>query len=1697
MKAFFAFWAFFIITSCLADTVTGVIYEAGKQAIPGAKVSIFRSEESKVPLKTVLSGKNGQFRFDNLTPGYYRVVVSKAFFCDGSLGRIEVNQAKFGIVSYEIVLSRPGSISGFVYDQEGKAISGAEVVWGGRKIRTDKKGVYKINGVNPGYHYIYVSAPGFVKESKSSLLVKEGKETAGINFVLSPAGQVKGNVVDYHSGKPIKGVHISCSGPTYVPGKSEIDGNFFIDGLKPGTYQMYFYRQGYEHFELKLNVLARESVDIGTTRLKLREKYFYPVWREWIFTPGEKVKLYFNAFRIPSVTVEIFEIDVFNEINKAKSKNLSLRDILNSADLSGKEPVYTKKFDISYPQPLSELYERQIDTGNFSEGVYLWVIKPEGLSEKRQWFVVSEVGFVSKSWEGRAEITVFSISKGRVKEASVYIFDDRWNLIKETRTDHNGQFGLSELRRFIVASGSSFAFSEQTGSVSEGYSEKRSVYAYTDRPVYRPEHTVYFKAVARVDQGHRYSLPEFSDCLVKIIAPDGTVLSETSAKPAQSGSVYGEWLIPEDSPTGVYTIEFLTRGKDELAGRCNFKVLEYRKPEFSIETKPAKFIYLPGEKIKVEVLAKYYFGAPVKNAEIMWAVYSREIWEDESAEEEYENEGWWRGALVSSGSMKTDEKGLAFIEIPTKASYERKETYTIEIRMTDLSRREVTSTRQILILPGCFEIIVSSDRYVYAAGQEIPVTISLRHYFTPSAREKQPLAISVSQEKYEAKKRRWSFTEVLHKEITVEGARTTIKIKPAATGYIKILVRGTDQYHNIITGTRYVWISGRDYSWQPKKEIEVISDKNQYGVNEIAKVLINSAHQDLVLLFTIEGQKLFESKVIEMQGNSYLLEIPIKEEYSPRVYLSVSAVKNKNFISGSKPLKIGDNEKLLNVEVTPNKNEFQPGETANYKVKVTDFLGRPVSAELSMAVVDESIYAISGELVPKIEDFFYGNKPNRVSTSYSFFRWHYGGPGKDFPRTDIRKKFKDTAFWLPFTVADENGLAKVRFEFPDNLTTWRSTVRAVTSDTLVGTGVNKVITTKPLIANLVTPRFLVENDRLLISSVIHNRTGEKRQIHVNLKAAGLDLLDEPERTIEVENEQSTRVDWKVKVNSETKATITLFAQSLPYKDGMEVTLPVFFPGSEERYVFAGRCEETKVDTFYLPSGVIPRSIDARAYIYPSLVSGLFTSLDELAKYPYGCVEQTLNAFLPAIQVADTLTRIKKEDLYLLARHKKEFENLVIGLPKKVADGLVKLYNYQNEDGGWGWWQREASNPYTTAYVVFGFAQAKKCGYLINEERLDKAKSFLRSKIYSTTDYNEKTFMLYALDQAEDKDEQVIGEIYKNKEKLNPYTLAQFCLILHNNGDSRARELLDYLCSKMSRLTPFLYYWCAEDGNYSWINHNIEATAFALRAILAIDPKRIELPGIVRYLVMRKRGGMWYSTKDTAVCLFAFTDYLKIFDELSPDYLVSLSVNGSTLAREKVDRKSLEKFSTSVTLPAESFAAGKFNAIKIEKQGKGNLDYSHVIRCSVRDMFMTDFDGGFKVSRRYTELEPREGGEENGNKIHVYDDIQRVLKSGERIRVEIKISGGEKYEYVMIEDPIPAGFEVVDELQGDSWWYCRREVRDEKVTFFTSIWGEKEKTIVYYLRAETPGLYHILATKAQLMYLPEVWGRSQGSLLTVE
>ena len=268
------------------------------------------------------------------------------------------------------------------------------------------------------------------------------------------------------------------------------------------------------------------------------------------------------------------------------------------------------------------------------------------------------------------------------------------------------------------------------------------------------------------------------------------------------------------------------------------------------------------------------------------------------------------------------------------------------------------------------------------------------------------------------------------------------------------------------------------------------------------------------LLVTTERDNVLSAWKVKATGKTVVLDVPIEKHYAPNVFLSVTFVKDGDMYTSDKRLVVPARDKILNLEIISNKEEYKPRETASYTILARDADGAPVpDAEVSLGVVDEAIYSVSPDYSGNIRQQFYGMRYNSVEThlsiSYSF-RGFAGEKPIDLASTKpsyqladfkndgeqaqptIRKEFKDTAFWQPNVVTGRDGRATVKFRLPDNLTTWRATARGVTADTKVGVARQKVISRKDVIMRLETPRFFTQGDTVTLSGIVHNYLKENK-----------------------------------------------------------------------------------------------------------------------------------------------------------------------------------------------------------------------------------------------------------------------------------------------------------------------------------------------------------------------------------------------------------------------------------------------------------------------------------------------------------------------------------------------------------------------------------------------------------------------------
>ena len=191
----------------------------------------------------------------------------------------------------------------------------------------------------------------------------------------------------------------------------------------------------------------------------------------------------------------------------------------------------------------------------------------------------------------------------------------------------------------------------------------------------------------------------------------------------------------------------------------------------------------------------------------------------------------------------------------------------------------------------------------------------------------------------------------------------------------------------------------------------------------------------------------------------------------------------------------------------------KPRDPGTFTVRVVDQGGAPVRAQVSLAVIDEAVYGVKADETPDPVRFFYRREYTHVNTTFSSAYYFTGYSGRDrlqlagrrrrpFTLADfkgdkpaqpeVRKDFPDAIYWLGDLVTNAEGEAKVAVKYPDALTTWRLTARAITTDTRAGSTIARTTTTKDLIVRVVTPRFLTEGDDVVIPSIVHNYRPDAR-----------------------------------------------------------------------------------------------------------------------------------------------------------------------------------------------------------------------------------------------------------------------------------------------------------------------------------------------------------------------------------------------------------------------------------------------------------------------------------------------------------------------------------------------------------------------------------------------------------------------------
>jgi len=1483
--------------------------------------------------------------------------------------------------------------------------------------------------------------------------------------------------------------------------------------------------------------------------------------------------------------------EVFND--KYRKEPEATRTPLNVADyarvplLNPEQKV--KDWREKLPALENEYDSRMISLGKMEPGVYLI----EGVSDGMRAYslaIVTSLTMIEKTnRHGQVMVYVVDRKTGAPHEGVDVEVTNARNTLATGKTDKSGVFKTTvnvpeqpkpaedadpeekksnpflimarERDNFVISDVDSFYFGGYEGEDDVLTGEDVTSYIYTDRPVYRPAQTVFFKGILRQWTSDGYKMIDSKTVNVVIEDPNNGKIFEKDLPLSDRGTFSGQLDMGDEAPLGSYNI---TAKIGEATSSGYFEVQEYKKPEFKVTVKGPKQFAAVGEKVRFTVNADYFFGAPVTNADVQYYVYKQRYyhwWWGNDSEDEFddaagpENEGgdqsedygYYGEDLVTEGEGQMNSKGEFAVDFEVPAPEAKEEwdySYRLEAHVTDSSRREMQGAASFIGTRGTTVADAYPERYIYYQGDSAKIRVKTAEYSGKAVSGK--VTLKFIEQKWEKKvtpkeENGYKYEDVdyiLHEreigsaEVNTDNqgnATYDFNVPSPGSIYVKTIVNENGKQVVNRGGSFFApdkkgeWsdFEFRDYD---EKSIKLVPDKKSYQPGETAHVLAMLPEDNAHLLVTTELSEVLSVRQIDSSGRSIVIDVPIEKKYAPNVYVDVSFVKNNDMYNQSEILGVPARDKMLKLDIVPNKTEFKPRDVASYTIVARNEDGSPAAnAEVSVGIVDEAIYSIASESAGNIKREFYGRRYSEVQTSLAI-NYTFTGYGGEKPadlaknkssyqladfksegtlaEPTVRKQFKDTAFWQPDVVTGGDGKATVSFNMPDNLTTWRATARAVTADTRVGSAVQKTIARKDVIMRLEMPRFLTEGDTVTISGVVHNFLKNDKSTKISLELNGAQLLDSSSETINIKPNGEHRTDWRVQATTPGKLTLLAKALTDTESDAVEMTMEIVPHGLKQ--TVGNTTTVTKDDaeqSFNLdvPGRANTQAKYLRIEASPSIAGALFGALDYLTSYPYGCTEQTMSSFLPNIIVAQTLKDIPTAKI-----------RATNNLDQKVQKGLDRLYAYQHGDGGWGWWKDDKTDPFMTAYVVDGLTMAARAGYAVDGWRQAQGRQKLSALLSAGKNDNgnpiddeTRAYMIYAFTESGDSEGHFLEELYGKRSTLGPYGRALLALALQERKDGRAQEI-GGLIQGAAQQDEFEAYWqTARVNDYGRnVYLDSEATALSLKALSQINPNSPLLPKAARWLVKNRRNGYyWLSTKETAFAIYGLTDYLKVSKELTPDYSYEVYLNGVKVGGQRVtanDATNAESF----TIWKKGEEVGAANQIRIVKHGKGALYLSSMVEYfTADDNVPAQSSANLKITREYLRLKVSE--DDNGKVSWKIEPLSGELRSGDMIVVRLHLTG-QRAQYVMIEDPIPAGAEQVARVSGlylnyslGQWsdWYSNREFRDNRTAIFMDYF-DGDATLQYAMRVEVPGEFKVAPARAELMYQPTMQANTSNDRLRI-
>lgn len=660
-----------------------------------------------------------------------------------------------------------------------------------------------------------------------------------------------------------------------------------------------------------------------------------------------------------------------------------------------------------YTLPLVEngIFLIQIKKGNSIEQSFVIRSSFGSLAnETKDKLVVWNQNFETlKSLQGEAKVTLYNLKNGK-------------NIIESTNIDSDGMASVSLNKNsdliIIESNGSVSLIPLNIKNINRSYSWSyyneslisKKYFVFTDRPIYKPGDTVYFKSIIRDDDDARYSIPSgtVNVEVTKGWSDKNVIYKDVLNIDSNQGFVGGNFNLPKNLSTGEYKIKIITNEEIEsksYGGTVYFTVENYRKPEYILNVEAEKNEAIRGDELKFTISGEYYSGQPLNNVDVTYKVTSSSTYSSQfySSTDNNSYYGGWDGEEIDQGTISLDKKGKGAL-ILSSGKYDfggEDKLLFVEFKYKDQTGNPASDGVNVFMKAGEISIYRSGNNFSVKTNQEINIPLLIKENKSGVDLSKKIKITLIRQwwEKYFNDKSKYPSYREKTETIGNYDLKTNSKgeaifnFTPSIEGTYKMVTSLNDSKENPINKSFSFWVNdkygGVFNNQKDNGTIKVSLEKDSFEPGETVKINLNSeiSSRDVFLSFERGYQDRY--KIVRIDDKEKTIEEKLLATDLPNIFVSAKSFTSSKFDGDSQRISINTDSKKIIYKLSTDKKNYGPGDNVTVDILATDINGNPLTSNLALWAVDKSIFALSDKNYGDVFENFWDERNNSTSDANS------------------------------------------------------------------------------------------------------------------------------------------------------------------------------------------------------------------------------------------------------------------------------------------------------------------------------------------------------------------------------------------------------------------------------------------------------------------------------------------------------------------------------------------------------------------------------------------------------------------------------------------------------------------------------------------------------------------------------------------